>query len=87
MTLKFYTTQASTLARRRIIFCAVSITCTTDAALLVFNHSYRERIHTLVHNANPQRNLNPAALIREQFIYEATRNRHESGWNGAMEKL
>ena len=40
------------LAKRCIIFCAVSITCTTDAALLFFNHSYRERIHALVPNAN-----------------------------------
>ena len=145
------------LAKRCIIFCAVSITCTTDAALLFFNHSYRERIHALVPNANPQWNFEsrrldsvarpsamrrPAAvvsgsngerhvaaafiakssqnekllftwawkstpereslvkltfkndnggtlmtLIREQFIYEAPRNRHQSGWNGAMEKL
>ena len=38
---------------------------------------------TLILNGN----LNPAALIREQFIDEAPRNRHESGWNDAMEKL
>src|SRR3974377_165679 len=40
-------------------------------------------LQTLILNGN----LNPAALIREQFIDEAPRNRHESGWNGAMEKL
>jgi len=50
------------LAKRCIIFCAVSITCTTDAALLFFNHSYRERMHALVPNANPHGILNPAAL-------------------------
>ena len=49
------------LAKRCIIFCAVSITCTTDAALLFFNHSYRERMPsspTLILNGI----LNPAAL-------------------------
>jgi hypothetical protein len=40
-------------------------------------------LQTLILNGN----LNPAALIREQFIDEAPHNRHESGWNGAMEKL
>ena len=40
-------------------------------------------LQTLILNGN----LNPTALIREQFIDEAPRNRHENGWNDAMEKL